>query len=804
MLIRNYTPIAWQAEVVEWIRDIAPHNKIDDLIDRSEEEPFDIVVNFKRAVRDEDIDYLNGLGQQGGVQMKLKYLSSVAVEGLSRDDLIAIADLADVAFIEQQAGFSSTLDVSVPSLCVTPAAGGCTNTVPGSIDGTGINIAIMDSGVDNAVHQAFPSGQYVAGYDATTAPGTLTDPDDDSDSGHGTHVASIALGNATANTSRGVAPNAGLIDIKKPGSCLTGWPGTIRALEAIYDNRNKWGVNIINMSFGQCTVVGTNKTAITSDGMDAFSQMVDLAESMGIVVVATAGNYGPNNTGMTSPGAATRAITVAASQTLNTVTRTDDNIADFSSRGPRGNDGDTDQIDELKPEVTAPGSDFPPEDETIDNDVVDDDINAWTHITAPVPAGANVTVNVNSSADIAAGDTINIWDLVTETSREIVTVATSAGPGGTSFTTTTTMSHPSNTGAWEIRQPGILAAEHNTTNQARRLPGTSMAAPHVAGLAALIMQDRPGINAASVKDLIIRTAELPSGTAASLPAIDPTWNDRWGWGLVNAYEAIDLKQETDLAFPSHPPSPHWLSPDISATQLTIGKPATITAKIRNNGPNPAINAKIHFGVHVFSASTTTFYDLGTKFVDIPVNPTGSTDVPINWTPKNVGHQCFKVEIGYGPDTDYSNNKAQRNMMVSHKTVTMFQVKNTLTVDPSLIRFITEWEDSDAGWDFLIDPSEVSLAADDPPADIEVQLFPPPDAEPNARQMLHIAAVIDSEYGPFTLGGVSIRAKAPCDSDLDQDGDVDGADLSIFAANPDEGDLTVFAAEFGGTDCMIPE
>ncbi|MCP4630349.1 MAG: S8 family serine peptidase, partial [bacterium] len=601
----------------------------------------------------------------------------------------------------------------------------------------------------------------------------------------------------------GVAPGAGLIDVRvidsASNSCAVTatWGRMVDALQKIYDNRNKWNVQVVNMSLQNCNAAGF----VPSGGLDAFSQLVDLAESVGIVVVAAASNNGPSNNGLPTPAAATRAITVAASQTLNTVNRADDNMAGFSSRGPRDSDNDSDQIDELKPEVTAPGADLP-SDDVFDNDAFDADASAWTRTTAQVASGTNVTINVTSSADIAAGELIDLHNRWTGATREIVQVTTSAGAGGTSFTATTTMTHPSNTGVWEQR--GILAARHNTTNQAARMAGTSMAAPHVAGLAALIMQARPGINIASVKDLVISTAELPTGTPASLPAVDPTWNDRWGWGLVSASEALDVTQDTDLMFPSHPPSPIWLSPDITTTKLTIGKPATVTAKIRNKGPTAATGVRVHFGVHVFSASTTTFYDLGTKIVNIPVNPSGSTDVPIKWTPKNVGHQCFKVEIGYGPDTDYSNNKAQRNIVVSHKTAALFKVKNTLIEELSRIHFVTDLENPGTGWDYRIEPPEVYLSADDPAVEIAVELIPPPDAGPDAQQMLHVAAVIDTESGPHTLGGVSVQVVASCENDFDRDGDVDGLDLAAFATNPEGGDLAAFAVDFGQADCPSSE
>jgi len=744
-LIRNYTPAGWQAEDVQWGRDVDPHNKIDDIIDRSDANSFDVVVNYKRAVQDGDIDFLNSVGAQSKVQMRLKYLSSVAVGGLNKDDIFAIAGDPDVAFIEQQFGFAPALNFSVPGICVSPAAGGCATTVPTGTDGSGINIAIIDTGVDNAVHSAFPTSHYVAGYDATTTPGTLADPDDDE--GHGTHVASIALGQATVNTSRGVAPGAGLVDVRVLTAAGGTWPQAADGLQTVYDNRNTWGIGVINMSIIQTDAFGN---PIMSEGLDAFSQLVDLAESMGIVVVAAVGNNGPANTVLATPAAATRAITVAACNVAATANRADDTMASMSSRGPRSDDNDADQNDELKPEVTAPGAN---NDMTINDDDTDADTLACVRITSAVAAGTGVTINVTSSDDITAGEMISLFDGASYNFKESIVVATSAGAGGTSFTATTTLPHPVST---LVAETGIFAARHNTTNEGIRKSGTSMAAPHVAGLAALIMDARTGINAASVKDLIISTAELPAGTPASPPGAALGWNNAWGWGLVNASAAINLATQTDLTFPSHPPSPGWLSPDISHTQpLKVGQAATVTVKIRNNGPNPANNVRIHFGVHVFSAATPTFYDIATEIVNIPVNPTGNTAVSTQWVPLAASHQCLKVEIGYSPDTDYSNNYAQRNVKVALSPVQL-RVRNTLTEDPARVDFVAKLEYPDAGWTYRIDPPFVTLAAGDPPAEIEAELYPPDNALPGEQQMLHVAAVIDTNLVAIELGGISVQ------------------------------------------------
>lgn len=714
-LVRNCTPAAWQSDRVPWSRDVAPANKIDDLIDRSAGDRFDIVVNFKRCVRPSDLTLLDQLTPQGSIQFKSRYLPTVLMAGVLRREILTLAGLPQVAFIEQQVGFAASLGVSTQAIQVrgfysagTDAAGirhdkETVKDIDPALTGAGAGIVVMDTGVDDpggagVTHRAFRSA--TAFYDAITGDDKVN-PNDVT--GHGTLVASIALGEPVFAgpvevLAPGVAPGANLIDLRilegLTEFCSAFYDRTFASLERLYDHREAWGANIVNMSFAQCA---------SSNGLDAFSQLIDLGESMGLVMVAAAGNDGV--AGFSSPAAATRAITVAASDDRDTPDRTDDVLGSlstgevFSNRGPRADDGDEDHLDELKPEVTAPGT--------------------------------NVLGARFDTSDLAVP----------------------------------------------------LDSKHCVAGSDPDCSGTSLAAPHVAGLAALIFQSslrlgRSQINPASVKQLLISTADSDRrrGTA-SRPADDPLWNDRWGWGLINAYEAIramrDPARTADLTFPHHGEEPTWLSLDLTTVpeRLEVGKPVVVKVTIRNASSSvTARGVIIQFGIHDYSASASAaFSDIGTRTVDVPP---GDHEFEIHWTPKAPGHLCLKVEIGYGPDTDYSNNTAQRNLEFA-KSPVVFQVQNTLTEGAREIRFVPTLDPPSDDWTVKITPASVVLSADDCPANIEVLLEPRPTAAAGAHQRVHVAALI----GDVQLGGVTVEASVPAFLDCNHNGVDDAVDVA---------------------------
>jgi subtilisin family serine protease len=83
----------------------------------------------------------------------------------------------------------------------------------------------------------------------------------------------------------------------------------------------------------------------------------------------------------------------------------------------------------------------------------------------------------------------------------------------------------------DVVAPGrlIFAPRYDTVSLYTSKTGTSIAAAHVAGLAALMLQANPALTPAQVKKRIIDTAWRYLGGG---------WNFAAGWGLVDAYKAV--------------------------------------------------------------------------------------------------------------------------------------------------------------------------------------------------------------------------------------------------------------------------
>jgi subtilisin family serine protease len=186
------------------------------------------------------------------------------------------------------------------------------------LTGAGVKVAVLDTGVD-ATHPDL-AGKVAAAKDFSGSESTVDR------FGHGTHVASIAVGK------KGVAPGAQLLVGKVLDDSGSGYEsGIIEGMQWAVDS----GAKVVNMSLG----------GDATDGTDPMSEAVnELSAGGSALFVVAAGNEGGDYT-VGTPGAATSALTVGA------VDR-NDQLAEFSSRGPRLADQG------LKPEITAPGVDI--------------------------------------------------------------------------------------------------------------------------------------------------------------------------------------------------------------------------------------------------------------------------------------------------------------------------------------------------------------------------------------------------------------------------------------------------------------
>ncbi len=211
-------------------------------------------------------------------------------------------------------------------------------------DGSGVGVAIIDSGV-TSWHDDLGTDRVVHFADFVDFQPTPYD-----DYGHGTHVAGIIAGSGydSNGARRGIAPAANLVVLKVLDGDGFGYiSNVIAALDYVVEHRQQFNIRVINLS----VAAGVYE----SYASDPLTLAAKRAVEAGVVVVTAAGNLGRNAQGqtqyggITAPGNAPWVLTVGASSHNGTVTRTDDSIASFSSRGPSFIDYNA------KPDIVAPG-----------------------------------------------------------------------------------------------------------------------------------------------------------------------------------------------------------------------------------------------------------------------------------------------------------------------------------------------------------------------------------------------------------------------------------------------------------------
>ena len=196
--------------------------------------------------------------------------------------------------------------------------------------GEGVTIAILDTGI-NSSHLDLQRRIIKC---AVALNGTAVDDVCYDGHGHGTHTSGTAVadGGVDGLGIFGVAPNASLISVRvcsPTGSCPT--DAITAGIYYATDN----GANIISMSLGGSIPSAFMKTAI------------DYATERGVLVIASAGNSGPNNNTIGYPAGFDNVVAVGAFDQY-------DLTAGFSSRGNNYNTTPY-LVEERDVELTAPG-----------------------------------------------------------------------------------------------------------------------------------------------------------------------------------------------------------------------------------------------------------------------------------------------------------------------------------------------------------------------------------------------------------------------------------------------------------------
>jgi subtilisin family serine protease len=202
---------------------------------------------------------------------------------ISRAVLNKIRTYKGVAAIEADVPIYARLSESVPQI-------GADRAWDYGTTGTGITVAVLDSGIDTdhpdlvdslVREECFLSDGFcpVTGTDRSSGPGSAEDGD-----GHGTHVSGIITSDNA--TWRGVAPAAGIVAIKILDDSGGGYlSDLVAALDWVAENHDTYQIRVVNMSLGSYVYDG-----ICDGDHPSIAEAAEAVKEEGIVLFAAAGN----------------------------------------------------------------------------------------------------------------------------------------------------------------------------------------------------------------------------------------------------------------------------------------------------------------------------------------------------------------------------------------------------------------------------------------------------------------------------------------------------------------------------------
>ena len=251
------------------------------------------------------------------------------------------------------------------------------NQAPGYVQGQGVTVAVVDSGI---LKTSDIEKRLVASVSLNPDFQMAADK-----YGHGTHVSGIVAGNGNLSAGNyvGTAPKTNLANVKVSNDQgMSTESIVIKGLQWVLDNKDSHNIKVVNLSL--------NSSVPQSYHTSPLCAAVEILWFNGITVVVSAGNNGTAN--LYPPANDPFVITVGATDDMGTATMLDDTVATFSAYG-------TDENNSVKPDLVAPGRNIisllPDNNElTISVDHPNNRVNehyfrmSGTSMAAPVVAGA--------------------------------------------------------------------------------------------------------------------------------------------------------------------------------------------------------------------------------------------------------------------------------------------------------------------------------------------------------------------------------------------------------------------------------
>lgn len=612
---------------------------------------------FRAAARNANIRYIENYAYSG-----LFNGFSVTV---SRAQLSTLASLPGVKAIYPVETIPMPKDpVSVPEMFSALGMTGADIAQSSlGLDGTGIRVAVMDTGIDidhpdfggsgtNGT-TSFPTSRIIKGWDfvgdAFNAdasspaynPVPTPDPVPDDCGGHGTHVAGIIGGNGRI---KGVAPN-----VRFGAYRVFGCQGSTTGDVMIAAMERAWrdGMQVLNMSIGSSFQWPEYPTA------QAASRLVD----RGVVVVAAAGNSGSSGIYASgAPGVGEKVISVASFDNLQstspafTITPDDRKIGyapasgvpapPVSGTGLLAATGTTTSTSDAC--SALPAGSLSGKIALIRRGSCSFYIKAMNAQMAGavgVVIYNNVPGIVNANASGAPAVTIPVVGI---TDVDGVAIAGRLSSGAVTMTWGSSASVPNPTAGLvssfssygispdlqikpDIGAPGgtIYSTYPLELGGYANLSGTSMASPHVAGAAALLLQANPGMKASAVRSALQNTA---------VPAV---WSGNPGLGYLD----IVHRQGAGML---HIDQAILATTRVEPGKLSLGEgekgPISRTVSVTNNGSRPvtytmsAINSVSTFGSSYAQGFYLPSTTVGFPIPTITVKPGKTVPVPVTFYP----------------------------------------------------------------------------------------------------------------------------------------------------------------------------